>query len=614
MKSISLSKFVLLLGIILVCSYQSVAQSTRGQNLRSGSIPNTPVGRQFAAWVAAFNTGKRETMRRVINEHFEKLPSGPLPLDQMAEHDVATFRESGGFLVRKIVSSSSTTITALVESRLTGYWMQLQFYIQADPPAYEAVPPYNVVGVGFSQTQSPTELLPKRTMPDREIYAKTDDLITKLIRVDRFSGAILVARNGKILYERVSGFADRVCRVPNRLDTKFNLASMTKMFTALAVAQLVEKGRFSLDDTVGKILPDYPNKEIANRVTINQLLTHTSGLASADRTADRLLATLRQGARTVDEHVVAFVNDPLTFEPGSRFDYSNYGYMLLGAIIENASGQNYYNYVRENVFRPAGMTNSDFYELDSDPPNLAVGLMDAPTGPRRSNALFIGVKGTPAGGAYSTIGNLLKFDRALRNQKLLSAKMTDYLWTGSPRNARYGGGFEIKTYNKTRIIGHGGGWFGITNQMEIYPELGWTVVILSNYDSNPTAIANKLREWMTQSPSNEIPTAPAFTLVVTISPQTVAPGEPAKITVTVKNSGGKAEEKIIDMEARDASDGKVEQQFTGGQSFNAGELKTYTYIWMPTKAGSYTIDVGIFGDNWATKHTVAKGVATITVK
>jgi hypothetical protein len=202
----------------------------------------------------------------------------------------------------------------------------------------------------------------------------------------------------------------------------------------------------------------------------------------------------------------------------------------------------------------------------------------------------------------------------LRNQSLLGVKMTALLWTGSTQNAHYGYDFEIKRYNKTRLIGHGGGWFGISDRMEIYPDLGYTVVILSNYDSDPVAIANKLREWLTQSPSNEVPTPPPFALTVEVSPETVAPREPVRIAVTVKNTGGAAEEKIIDMEINDASDAKVDQQFASGQSFGRGETKTYSYNWTPTKPGVYLVNVGVFGDNWAAKHSFSKGAGTITVK
>ena len=601
-----------LIAISMLLSWHSVFAQAQSPLLTI--IPDTPAGSRFAAWLAAFNSGKRETMRRFIEEHFDQPPGGALPADEMAARDAATLRETGGFLVRKIVSSTPATLTALIETQLTGYWMKIQFSIKTKLPDDTPVTPYKVIGIGFSNIAAPTELLPKTRLSIDQIRLKIADLMEKLIRVDRFSGAILIARNEKILYQRVSGLADRAWQIRNRSDTKFNLASMTKMFTAVAVAQLVEKGKITLDEPVGKVLPDYPNREVSEKVTVRQLLNHTSGLAGADRTAEKLLATFRQGARTISEHLSAFAGDPLNFEPGSRFEYSNYGYILLGAIIEKISGQDYYSYVRENIFQAAEMMNTDFYELDTDPPNLAKGLMDAPSGGRRSNTLFIGVKGMPAGGAYSTLGDLLKFSIALKNQKLLGSKSLELLWTGSKQNARYGGGFEINRYNKTRIVGHGGGWFGVTNRMEIYPDLGYTVVILSNYDSDPTSITNKLREWLTQNQLNEMPDPPEFSLTVKLRTESVESGSRVQIIVEVKNTGGEAEEKIIDLEIKDASGAKIEQQFTSGQSFTAGETKTYTYFWTPIKLGIYAIEAGVFGDNWATKHFFKTGAAIVTVK
>jgi CubicO group peptidase (beta-lactamase class C family) len=463
-RLLSFKRLVPVIALPLLLAGQCAAQGRGGHSPTTVTLPDTPAGRQFAAWLAAFNSGKRETMRRFIEDHFDKPPNGSLPAGELADHDMVTFRETGGLLVRKVVSSTPAAVTALVEGRQTGYWMRVQFYVKAQPPDYAPVPPYDVVGMGFSNMEAPPEMLPRRRLSERQLRLRVDSLLMRLVAADRFSGAVLVAKDGRPLYQRSFGPANRAWRARNRLDTRFNLASMTKMFTAVAVAQLVERGKLSFDETVGQVLPDYPNQEVAERVTVGQLLAHTSGLAGADRTADRLLATLRQGARTVGEHVSAFAHDPLEFEPGSRFGYSNYGYILLGAVIEKASGQDYYSYVREQVFKPAGMHDSDFYELDADPPNLAAGLMDAPGGARRSNWLFTGVKGMPAGGAYSTAGDLLKFDEALRNHRLLGAEMTARLWAGGARNAHYGYGFELGRYNRTRIVGHGGGWFGVTDR------------------------------------------------------------------------------------------------------------------------------------------------------
>jgi CubicO group peptidase (beta-lactamase class C family) len=390
------------------------------------------------------------------------------------------------------------------------------------------------------------------------------------------------------------------------------------MFTAVAVAQLVEQGKLSYTDTVGKILPDYPNTEVAQKVTIHHLLSHTSGLIGA-----RALAEKSQPAptvRTIRDMVKPFAMEPLSFPPGQQFDYSNAGFILLGAIIEKASGQSYFSYVRDHLFKPAGMTNTDFYELDTDPPNLATGFKDGPNGTRLDNIFDLEVKGSPAGGCYSTGEDMTRFHMALMSHRLLSQKSLETLWTGvtenGDRSADYGYGAYIERYNGTRIIWHGGGWQGITNQFDLYPELGYTVVILSNYDDDPAAIANRFREWLTQGTSQEKTapeTPPVLAVTAEISSSTVTKGSPLTIVVTVKNSGGIAHAGIIDMEVKDANGAKPNQQFTMGQRIEAGQTRTYTYSWTPILAGRYTVDVGAFGPRWTPKYCFESGVATLTV-
>jgi CubicO group peptidase (beta-lactamase class C family) len=192
--------------------------------------------------------------------------------------------------------------------------------------------------------------------------------------------------------------------------------------------------------------------------------------------------------------------DSLHFDPGTRLEYSSYGYLLLGAIVERASGQDYYDYIREHIYRPAGMTESDSYELDTDPPNVATGYMDASKGERRSNIFMLPVKGLPFGLGYATGLDLIRFQQALTRHVLLDSASLARVWTGVQRytepNSEYGFGFIVTSYNGTRIIGHGGGWLGITNKFDMYPDLGYTVVILTNIDSDPNELAFRLREWL----------------------------------------------------------------------------------------------------------------------
>jgi CubicO group peptidase (beta-lactamase class C family) len=448
-------------------------------------VPDTLAGKQLAAFLEAFNSGRNEPLRHFFATHFVELQRA----DEMARQDAGLHKTLGDFLVRKIVQSSPQAITAIVQSKFTENWQQIDVRVAEQAP-------HKILEFGHGYVLPPAVLAPQQKLTQDEIRRKVDALMKKLVEGDAFSGAILVAKDGKPIYEEAFGMASRVWKMPARIDTKFNIASLSKMFTAVAVAQLVEQGKLSYEDPVGKILPDYPNQDVAQKVTVHHLLTHTSGLGS------KTLGSFRQGFRSIKEYLPSLAKESPRFEPGTKFDYSNDGYLILGVIIEKASGRDYYDYIRKHVYKPAGMVHSDSYELDSDPQHLATGYMDGPNGTRRNNVFTLPVKGLPYGLGYSTVGDLLKFDAALRNHKLLSAKSTAIMWESKTdnlsRRQQYGYGFFISQYNGARAVGHGGGWSGVTNRMDMFPDLGYTYVVLSNYDAETPAVSFKLREWLTQ--------------------------------------------------------------------------------------------------------------------
>ncbi|MBW8875673.1 MAG: beta-lactamase family protein [Acidobacteria bacterium] len=292
---------------------------------------------------------------------------------------------------------------------------------------------------------------------------------------DEFSGVVLLARDGKPLFRQAYGFADLGLKVPNNPETKFNLGSINKVFTRIAVEQLALAGKLSLDDTIGKWLPDYPNKDAAARVTILQLRDMRSGLG------DIFTEEFEKGAKDrllkPRDLFVLFANKPLLFEPGSKQQYSNAGYVVLGAIVEAASGQDYYEYVREHIYKPAGMTSTDSWELDVPVSNRAVGYTKegprgpAPGGARRNNLFTTFFKGSPAGGGYSTVDDMLRFDTALRSGTLF------------PDGRKIAG------------IGAAGGTEGCNALLEQMDQ-GYTLIVLSNYDP-PAAmdVGKAVRGW-----------------------------------------------------------------------------------------------------------------------
>lgn len=344
---------------------------------------------------------------------------------------------------------------------------------------------------------------PKGASNDAELVKELDAYLEQAVAKDAFSGAVLVAKDGRPLFRKAYGSANKDKSIANTVDTKFDLGSMNKMFTAVAIAQLAERGKLSFTDTIGKLLPDYPNKAIADKVTVHQLLTHTSGMGSYFN--EKFQAKLNN-LRTVSDYLPLFADDPLAFESGSKWQYSNSGFVVLGLIIEKVSGQSYYEYVREHIFKPAGMMNTDHYEREKDTANLAIGYTKMgesgrldPAAPRRANTPMRPLKGSPAGGGYSTVDDMLKFSLALRDHKLLSEQYTAIVTggkveTGMP-GRKYAYGFGEEVAEGRHIIGHNGGGPGIGANFDIFPELGYTAIILGNYD--PPAmmpVVMKIRE------------------------------------------------------------------------------------------------------------------------
>jgi len=343
-----------------------------------------------------------------------------------------------------------------------------------------------LVAAVIASTESPAPQSPAKSQaePANELQGYFDSLATD----NKLSGVLLVAKDGITVASKAAGIANKATGAAIDLNTKFNLGSMNKMFTAVAVAQLAQAGKLSFTDTVGKHLPDYPNKDVAEKVTIHQLLTHTSGMGMYWN--EKFMAQ-REKLTTVAAHLPLFVTDPLSFPPGEKFQYSNSGYMVLGAIIEKVSGEDYYSYVAEHIYKPAGMSDTGFYEPGKDIPNLAIGytkmgLDGKPLEEVRDNTSTREVKGGPAGGGYSTAGDLVKFHTALRSYKLLNEEHTKLVTTGKVDAGgpigRYGYGFGDKVFGGKHIVGHNGGSAGIGANFEMYPELGYTAVLLMNSD------------------------------------------------------------------------------------------------------------------------------------
>ncbi len=307
----------------------------------------------------------------------------------------------------------------------------------------------------------------------------------------RFSGAVLVARGDTLIYADAVGLADRKSGRANTLDTPINLGSINKMFTGIAIAQLQAAGKLDWQDTVGKHLPDFPNKKIRDQVTIHQLLTHTSGVGDYfNPTHD----ARRHELDTQQEFLDTFVDQPLAFEPGEGMAYSNGGPVILGLIIEALSGSDYYQYIRDHLYRPAGMAHADHYRRDDTTSGMALGYLKTEDGAWQDNSGDLSLRGSAAGGGYASARDLFAYSRALANERLLTRAQLETLWTPHQQTGpmAYGYLFTIGGTPDRRWVGHNGGAPGISAEFIHYPDDGLMIVVLANQDH----AAEGLREWL----------------------------------------------------------------------------------------------------------------------
>jgi len=259
----------------------------------------------------------------------------------------------------------------------------------------------------------------------------------------------------------------------------------------------VQQGKVSLEDPLSKYLStDWLPREIADKIKVKHLLTHTSGLGSYF--TDEFMNASRARFRNIDDYKPIISKSELAFEPGTDWQYSNTGMFLAGVVVEQASGMGYHEYIRKYVTGPAGMANTDCYEMDQPVPNLAIGYSrDASNATGWTNNLFKHViKGGPAGGGFSTVEDLLKFDMALRAYKLLNPEYTEMVLSGKPElhSPDYGFGFGIAGTPDNRVVGHSGGFPGINSKLDMYLDTGYTVAVMSNYDMGAMPVAEKIRE------------------------------------------------------------------------------------------------------------------------
>jgi CubicO group peptidase (beta-lactamase class C family) len=429
-------------------------------------FPDTAAGNQAKAWLEVFNAGDAEKHKEFLRKN------APSRLER-ADREMGLREMSGGFEVKKVEESTTTKIVALVQERASDQFVRLTVEVDASEQ-------HQITRLTLQGTARPAEFaLPH--LSESELVAALRRQLDEQSTADRFSGAVLVARNGKTVFGQAYGLADREKKTQNSFKTRFRLGSMNKMFTAVATLQLVQSGKLDLKAPFGNYLTDYPNKDVASKVTIEQLLSHTG--ATGDIFGPEFDKNRLQ-LKSLHDYVKLYGNRGLQYEPGSRWQYSNYGFLLLGVLIEKVSGKSYYDYVRDHIFKPAGMTGTASEPEEQLVPDRSIGYTRFTGASLQPNTDTLPYRGTSAGGGYSTVDDLMKFATALEKHKLLNAQYTEMLTTGKvdTPGGKYAYGFADAMINGTRCFGHGGGAPGMNGELKICPGPGYVIAVLSNMD------------------------------------------------------------------------------------------------------------------------------------
>ena len=419
----------------------------------------TPARKAFDLWLAAFNSDDRATISAFWKDHN--------PGWKGIDRELSVSRESGGLTLVKVLSDDGAHLEAIVADAGEAFLgVTVRMNSQAGEAAIERI---DIHGAEGSQ-----EGLIPHLATDGELVKAVQGELDEMVRADKFAGTVLIVRHGKELVGEARGEADRLTHRKIDMDTQFRLGSMNKMFTAVGVLQLVEKKKLRLEGTIAEYWPDYPNQDVARKVTVRNLLMHTGGtgdIFTPEYEARRL------EVKTLQDYVALYGKRALEFEPGTQHRYSNYGFVILGVLIEKASGLSYYDYVRKYIYAPAGMKDTDSKPESDNIAKLAAGYMPSAEG-WKSNADTLPYRGTSAGGGYSTVGDLVRFAEALSSGKLVGLSWVREATREQQTETRYGYGFETDG----NYWGHSGAAPGINGELRVYPKSGYVIAVLSNLE------------------------------------------------------------------------------------------------------------------------------------
>jgi CubicO group peptidase (beta-lactamase class C family) len=411
------------------------------------------------------------------------------------EYDLTSYladqiRRTGGIRRGKILEQGNDAV-GFFKSNLTELWGIVQISVEPNPP-------YRMNSLQIGRAKSPKSAASPTPATEKARLARVSNYAAKLAKTELFSGVIAIARNDRPIFTKAYGMADRSFGTANTVDTRFQVGGIDKSFTAVAVAQLVEAGKLTYDDPLGKFI-EYPDRVNAGKIRIKHLLSHTSGLG--DYYTSKYAANVRR-LKDVQSYLSILDRKPPDFQPGISFQDSSVGYLLLGRIIELASGEDYYEYIQHHIFQPAGMQHSFQDFLQRSNPKSAIPYEDYFDKDHFVTNIYGYVSPPPARGApdnatVSTVEDLIRFVAALRTGKLISPATYQLMTTPKPElGARtYGYGFMVnKSLDERDIIGHDGDAVGLCAEYDLIRDLKdpCTVVVLSNTSTVGHAVAETI--------------------------------------------------------------------------------------------------------------------------
>ena len=467
----------------------SLAQS----DVQAG-FPETHAGKRAGEVLALLNGTFPRTAEDYIQNDYTPGFRDSFPLATHRQIYDTTKAMFGILKLSEVVTDSEYEIRFIVRSESRDAWLNVKLRLEQETPFRIAVMGLRPGAPSAAQQQADPETAAQQSKSNSQppsgskktkdvSAAELDSMIAGKAASGDFSGVVLVARDGNPIFQKAYGYASKRFHAPNRVDTKFNLGSINKAFTTVSILQLIEKGKLSIDDPIGMYLDVFPEK-IAEKVTIRHLLNMRSGWGDYWRhpTFQQEISRIRTVSQYMD-----FIKDmPLDFEPGTNFQHSNTGFDVAGAIIETVTGMDYFDYVRSNIYVPAGMDFTDCFHKDGPVENLAVGYTNMnPNDPEGTgylweNTYLMPPRGNPTGGGYSTAEDMLKFAQALKSQTLLSKEMVNFYFNrldGEPEKASDPNG-------RYRAAG---GAPGINAFLVIDFDSGLTFVVLANLD-HPVAM------------------------------------------------------------------------------------------------------------------------------